>query len=238
MMAPSTKLEDKLKGIENFLSWKYRIGVIQKQNGLEKYIKDDIAEPKEGEAKEKHEQDLINAMRIIFNSIKDHLIPQVSSKKTPKQMYDALSRMYEGRNINRNMNLRAQLKGTKITKEESIQYYFTRVSQFREKLSAIRNTLDQDELFMTSLNGLTRSWDSFIQTLCARIESMKFDIVWEDCIQEEDRVTNIEYLLREDDQALAIHTKRRKQSNFKKSNHNPSKKKFQKKKKKKYQSKY
>ena len=44
---------------------------------------------------------------------------------------------------------------------------------------------------------------------------MKFDMVWEDCIQEEARVTNKESLLREYDQALAIHTKGRKQSNFK-----------------------
>ena len=60
---------------------------------------------------------------------------------------------------------------------------------------------------------------------------MKFDIVWEDYIQEEARVSNIEALYREDDQALAIYSKERKQSNFKKSNHKPSKKKFQKKKK-------
>ena len=82
---------------------------------------------------------------------------------------------------------------------------------------------------MTSLNGLTRPWDSFIQTLCARKESMKFDIVWEDCIQEEARVANREALLIEDDQSLVIHTKGRKQSKFKKGSHKPSKKKFQKK---------
>ena len=57
---------------------------------------------------------------------------------------------------------------------------------------------------------------------------MKFYIVWEDCIQEEARVANRESRLREDDQALAAHTRERKQSNFKK--------KFQKKKKKDYSS--
>ena len=114
--APSTKLEDKLEGIENFRAWKYRIGLILQENDLDKYIKDEVAEPKEDEAKEKHEQDLIKAMRIIANSIKDHLIPQVSSKKTPKQVYDALSEMYEGRDINRKMNLRAQLKGNQHEK--------------------------------------------------------------------------------------------------------------------------
>ena len=117
-MAPSTKLKDKLEGIENFLSWKYKIGLILKENGLEKYNKDESVEPIEVESKESHEQDLVKAMRIITDSIKDHLIPQVSSKKTPKQMYGALSRMYEGRNMNKNMNLRAQLKGTKMRKGE------------------------------------------------------------------------------------------------------------------------
>ena len=56
MMAPSTKLEDKLEGMENFLASKYRIGLILKENGLENYIKDEISEPKEDEAKEKREQ--------------------------------------------------------------------------------------------------------------------------------------------------------------------------------------
>ena len=115
-MAPSTKLEDKLEGIEKFLAWKYRIGLIFIEDGLEKYIEDEIAEPTEVEAKHKHEQDLVKEMRIIVDSIKYHLIPRVSYKKTPKQMYDALSRMYEGKNINKKMNLRTQLKGTKMNK--------------------------------------------------------------------------------------------------------------------------
>ena len=52
---------------------------------------------------------------------------------------------------------------------------------------------------------------------------MKFDIVWEDCVQEEARVANREALLKEDDQALATHTKRRRiQPKFKKRNHKES----------------
>ena len=98
-MTPSTELEDKLEGIENFRAWKYRIGLILQENDLDKYVKEEVSEPEEAEAKEKHIKDMIRAQRIIADSIKDHLIPQVSSKKTPKEMYDSLSRMYEGRNI-------------------------------------------------------------------------------------------------------------------------------------------
>ena len=43
------------------------------------------------------------------------------------------------------MNLRAQLKSTKMNKGETIQKYFTRVSQFKEQLEAIRDKIDEDE---------------------------------------------------------------------------------------------
>ena len=60
-MASSTKLEAKLEGIENFRAWKYRIGLILRENDLDKYIEEEVAEHEEAEAKEKHKKDLIRA---------------------------------------------------------------------------------------------------------------------------------------------------------------------------------
>jgi hypothetical protein len=94
---------------------------------------------------------MVRAKRIIANSIKDHLIPQVSSKNTPKEMFDALTKMYEGRNINRKMNLRTQLKNTKMQKGETVHDYFSRVSQFKEQLEAVGDNLNEDELQFDSL---------------------------------------------------------------------------------------
>ena len=39
-----------------------------------------------------------------------------------------------------------------MSKGESIQDYFTRVSQFKEKLEAIGVSLDEDEIMMNSIN--------------------------------------------------------------------------------------
>jgi hypothetical protein len=77
---------------------------------------------------------------------------------------------------------------------------------------------------MTALNGLIRPWDAFIETICARTEKLKFDGLWEECIQEETRVANREALLaRDEDQALATHTKGgRKKSHFQKETHKES----------------
>jgi hypothetical protein len=133
---------------------------------------------------------MVRAKRIIAYYIKDHLIPQVSSKNIPKEMFDALIRMYEGRNINWEMNLRTQLKNTKMQKGETVHDYFSRVSQFKKQLEAIGENLDEDELIMTTLIGLTRPWDAFIQTICARKEKLQFDSLWEECVQEEARVAN------------------------------------------------
>ena len=72
------------------------------------------------------------AKRIISDSIKDHLIPQVSSLKTHKAMFDALTKLFEGKNINKKMTLRNQLKNVKIQNAETIQSYFTRVSQIKK----------------------------------------------------------------------------------------------------------
>ena len=75
---------------------------------------------------------MVMAKRIIADSIKDHLIPQASSVKTPKAMFDSLTKMFEGKNINQKIKLRNQLKNVKIQNEETIQSYFTRVSQIKE----------------------------------------------------------------------------------------------------------
>jgi hypothetical protein len=87
-----------------------------------------------------------------------------------------------------------------------------------EQLEEIGDTLDEDELIMTALNGLTTPWDAFIQTICARKEKLHFASLWEECVQEKARVANRETILsRDEDQALASHTKGgRKRSYFQK----------------------
>jgi hypothetical protein len=165
-MSASTKLVDKLEGVDNFCDWKYRIALILQENDLARLIKENVLEPTVATTKEKYQKDMFRAKRIIADSIKDHLIPRVSSKNTPKEMFDALTRMYEGSNINQKMNLRTQLKNEKMQKGEIVHDYFSRFYQFKEQLEAIGDNLDEDELIMTALNGLTRPWDAFIQTIC------------------------------------------------------------------------
>ena len=126
-MTKSTKLDENIEGAENFKAWKYRIMLIQEENDQEGFIKEEVAEPEEDEAKEKYNKDMIKDERIIADSIKDNLIPQVSSRNTPKEMFDSLSNLFEGRNINRKMTLRNQIKSVQAQRSETMQSYFRRV---------------------------------------------------------------------------------------------------------------
>jgi hypothetical protein len=117
--------------VENFYAWKYRIGLVLEETDLAKFFKGEITEPDDATEKAKHQKDTIRAKRIIANSIKDHLISYVSSKKTLKEMFDSLTILYEGKNINRKMNLRTQLKNKRMQKGETIQEYFSRISEFK-----------------------------------------------------------------------------------------------------------
>ena len=89
-------------------------------------------------------------MIIIAYSIKDRLIPHVSSFKTLKEVFEALTKMFEGKNINRKMTLRNQLKNVKIQNSETIQSYFTRVAQIKEQLKAVEENVEEGEIVMIS----------------------------------------------------------------------------------------
>jgi hypothetical protein len=77
-MFASTKLVDNLEGVENFCAWKYRIALILEENDLARFIKENVPGPIDATAKTKHQKDTVRAKRIIADSIKDHLIPQVA----------------------------------------------------------------------------------------------------------------------------------------------------------------
>ena len=101
----SHHLDDNLGEFDNFQEWKYRISLVLEGNELDTHISREIPVSEGDEAKALLKKNLVKANKIISDSIEDHIIPQVSSLKTPK-MFDSLTKLFEGKNINWNMTLR------------------------------------------------------------------------------------------------------------------------------------
>ena len=115
------------------------------------------------------------------------------------------------------MTLRNQLKNVKIQNVETIQSYFTRVSQIKEQLEAVDEEVENVDIVMTTLNGLPGTWDSFIQWIYARKKLVKSSRLWEDCSQEEAQIASREEKMGSEYQALTFHSKKgkRKPHHFK-----------------------
>ena len=77
---------------------------------------------------------------------------------------------------------------------------------------------------MNSLNGLPRSWDSFIQGVCARKKLITFNRLWEEFTQQEARlITREDKMGATKDQSLIVHTRR---NHKKKEDHHHKRKKI------------
>jgi hypothetical protein len=115
-MTYSMKSKNKLDGASNFRVWKISIDLILAKTKVLDIVKGNIVEPEFEEGKEKEPQNVvamekfkdgdINAMSIIVDSIKDHLIPYISHLNSSKKMYDALTNLFSVRNIGQVMNLK------------------------------------------------------------------------------------------------------------------------------------
>jgi hypothetical protein len=146
-MMNSMKPENKLDGASNFIAWKTRIDLILAKNKALDIVKGKIVKPEFKEGEEKEPQNVaamekfkdvdINAMSIIVDSIKDHLIPYISHLDSSKKMYDALTNLFSVRNIGQVMSLKNELRDMKMNDEDSITSYFVRISQLRDQLQVI-----------------------------------------------------------------------------------------------------
>jgi len=83
------KVEDNLDGATNFIFWK-SIVLILEENDLLKLVNEKVPEPNVGEDKSRWRKSDARARRILVDSVRDHLVPQISQKKTTRKMFKAL----------------------------------------------------------------------------------------------------------------------------------------------------
>jgi len=136
--------------------------LILEENDLLDYVTNVLPEPEEEEAKARFKKNQVRAKRILTESIKDNLIPYISDLKSPKEMFDALARLYESKNTSIKLTLRNQLRIIRMSKSDPVSTYFMKVSQIKDQLVTIGEIVDDSELVITTLNGFPSSWDAFV----------------------------------------------------------------------------
>ena len=84
------KVEDHLDGATNFISWKSRV-LILGENDLLKLVNEKVPEEDVEEDKSHWMKSDARARRILVNSLRDHLVPQILQTKTTMKMFKTLN---------------------------------------------------------------------------------------------------------------------------------------------------
>jgi hypothetical protein len=110
----------------------------------------------------------IKAKRTILDAFKDHIIPHVSSKDFTFQMWQSLCILYQSPNQNQKMVLQEKLRGTKMTKTDTVTSFLVRFSQIHDELVVMGEVVDPVELVRTTLNGFSKPRESFVRGIVAK----------------------------------------------------------------------
>ena len=105
----------------------------------------------------------VKAPKILMDPVKNHLVSHMAKAEITKEMFDSLKKLFERDSTNRSIALRTQLHTIKMHISETIASYFTRISELRDQLGDIGETVLDRELSTYILRGLPDSWESFVR---------------------------------------------------------------------------
>jgi hypothetical protein len=164
----SVKVEDRLEGACNFNMWKLRITNILQEHDLEQYVTTVVEEPTNNAGRPTFRKIQAKAKQIIFDSVKDNIIPAMTLLITAKDCMDTMVNLYEKQAPSQKRTLKKKLKYLKMEKGESMASFYSRIAQIRDQLLVTGLTVDNDDLVQAIFYGLPSSWETFLSSVSGR----------------------------------------------------------------------
>jgi hypothetical protein len=88
-----------------------------------------IEEPTSNIARAAYKKKQTKAKKIIFDSIKDNMMPIIGHLRIAKDCFDALANLYENKAPTQKRILKKQLRTLRMGKDESIAAFFSKIAQ-------------------------------------------------------------------------------------------------------------
>jgi hypothetical protein len=100
--------------------------LVLEENGLLEIAEGKVVAPTDPVHLAAHTKKDVKAKRILVDGVKDHIIPHLSRKKTTKDMWGAVVKLYQSDKQSRKMLLREKLRSMKMAKGETVVSYLTK----------------------------------------------------------------------------------------------------------------
>lgn len=91
----SIRPEDRMDGASNFNNWIARLMAILEENDIDHYVTNVVEEPSSNARRATYKKNQAKASRIIYDSMKENLMPVITPLKIAKECYDTLVKLFE-----------------------------------------------------------------------------------------------------------------------------------------------
>ena len=105
-----------------------------------------VEEPTTTQGRATFKRKQAKAKRVIFDLVKDNLMPVIAPLRIAKECFDALANLYEKKAPTQRRALKKQLRSLKVEKDETIATFFSKIPQIRDQLMAIGDNIEDDDL--------------------------------------------------------------------------------------------
>ena len=137
-----------------------------------------VAEPTSSVGRASFKRNQAKARRIIYDSVKEHIMPIITPLKIAKECFDTLVKLYKTKATSQKRLMKSQLRSLKMEKDESVNSFFTKISHLKDQLLAIGVSVDDDDLVQTVFDGLTSAWEAFLVVVNGREIQPNFERLW------------------------------------------------------------
>lgn len=169
---------DKLKGIDDFVNWKFTMRMI--------LLHEDLFDTISGECKD--EKKNRKALAKICLSVSSSAMHHVRNAETPHQAWTNLQKAYEDKGLSRRLGLLRSLFGVRLLEMDGMESYLGRITEISQQLKDIDSPLDDEFIAIIILSGLPSSYDPLIMALENSAIKLTSEVVKTKLIMEKQRI--------------------------------------------------
>ena len=169
-----------MDGSSNVNNWKARVIAILEENDIDHFVTTVVAEHTTNVGKTVFKRNQAKARRIIYDSVKEHILPIITPLKTAKECFHTLVKLYEAKAPSHKRLLKSQLRSLKMGKDEFVNSFFTKISHLKDQLLAIGVNVEDDYLLQRVVDGISSTWEYFLVAINGHEVQPNFERLWYD----------------------------------------------------------
>ncbi|GJX47496.1 gag-pol polyprotein [Tanacetum coccineum] len=187
----ATKFEiEKFNG-NNFSLWKLKMKAILRKDKCLAAIGERPAEVTDDSKWDEMDR---NAIANLHLALADGVLSSIEEKKTAKDIWDHLARLYEARSLHNKIFLKRKLYALRMMESTSVTEHVNNLNTLFSQLTSLDCKIDPQERAEILLQSLPDSYDQVIINLTSNVltDCLVFDDVAASILEEENRRNNRE----------------------------------------------